>query len=51
MPAYMRCAYRCDKEATVWEGDESREALAKVREVVGTKTYVIFIPTLDIFRV
>ena len=30
MPAYMRCAYRCDKEATVWKGDESREALAKV---------------------
>merc|ERR1711988_1195064 len=29
MPAYMRCAYRCDKEATVWKGDESREALAK----------------------
>ena len=30
MPAYMRCAYRCDKEATVWKGDESREALANV---------------------
>ena len=33
MPAYMRCAYRCDKEATVWKGDESREALAKVCKV------------------
>jgi len=29
MPAFMRCAYRCDKEATIWKGDESREKLAQ----------------------
>ena len=29
MPAYMRCAYRCDKEATEWKGDENREKLAQ----------------------
>ena len=30
MPAFMRCAYRCDKEPTNWKGDESREKLAQV---------------------
>ena len=29
MPAFMRCAYRCDKEPTAWKGDESREKLAQ----------------------
>lgn len=29
MPAFMRCAYRCDKEPTGWKGDESREKLAE----------------------
>ena len=30
MPAFMRCAYRCNKEPTVWKGDENREKLAQV---------------------
>ena len=30
MPAFMRCAYRCNKEPTNWKGDESREKLAQV---------------------
>ena len=39
MPAYMRCAYRCDKEPTHWNGDESREKLAQ-----GLKEQALAIP-------
>ena len=39
MPAYMRCAYRCDKEPTHWKGDESRELLAQ-----GLKEQALAIP-------
>ena len=34
MPAFMRCAYRCDKEPTNWKGDESREKLAQVNIIL-----------------
>ena len=62
MPPYMRCAYRCDKEATVWKGDESREALAQglkeqalslpdkeeaVKWVPGTVRGKVYVPKVD----
>ena len=34
MPAFMRCAYRCDKEPTIWKGDENREKLAQVNTII-----------------
>ena len=39
MPPYMRCAYKCNKEATEWKGDENREKLQQ-----GLKEQALAIP-------